>query len=60
MAKEIKVAETHSRRKQQEIIVLEKTSLLQMDIRGEKVIAIRQQLAEVKYDINNRLSVALD
>jgi len=58
--KEITVAEIHSRRARQEIIVLEKTPLLQTDFRREKVFTIRQQLAEGKYDINERLNVALD
>lgn len=50
----------HNRKTKQEIIVLEKTPLLPMDIREEQVIAIRQQLAEGKYDINKRLNVVLD
>lgn len=39
--KEITVAEIHSRRARQEIIVLEKTPLLQTDFRREKVLTIR-------------------
>lgn len=58
--KEITVAEIHSRRARQEIIVLEKNPLLQTDFRREKVLTIRQQLAEGKYDINERLNVAFD
>jgi len=58
--KEITVAEIHSRRAHQEIIVLEKTSLLPTDVRKEKVLTIRRQLAEGKYDINKRLNAALD
>ncbi|MHC4654451.1 MAG: hypothetical protein ACYS91_05455 [Planctomycetota bacterium] len=63
MAKEnkgIKVDETCNRRTKQEIIVLEKTPLLPMGVHEEKVIAIRQQLAEGKYDINHRLNAAID
>lgn len=60
MAKGIKVDGTHNRRTKQKIIVLKETPLLPIDVREEKVIAIRQQLAEGKYDINKRLNVVLD
>jgi len=60
--REITVAEIHGRRAQQEIITLEleKVPSLAPDVRKEKVLVIRQQLAEGKYDINERLNVALD
>jgi anti-sigma28 factor (negative regulator of flagellin synthesis) len=58
--KGIKVDGTHKRRTKQEMIVPDKISLLSKNIREEKVIVIRQQLAEGKYDINKRLNVALD
>jgi len=58
--KRTRVAEIHSRSAQQEIIVLEKTPSLATDVRKEKVLAIRQQLDEGKYDINKRLNAAID
>jgi hypothetical protein len=58
--KGIRVDGTHNRRTKQKIIVLKETPLFPMDVREEKVIAIRQQLAGGKYDINKRLNVALD
>jgi len=58
--KEITVAEIHSRRAQQGIIVLERTPLLPTNVRKEKVLTIRRQLAKGKYDINKRLNAALD
>lgn len=58
--KGIKVDGTHNRRTKQKIVVLKETPLLPMDFREEKVIAVRRQLTEGKYDINKRLNVALD
>jgi hypothetical protein len=59
-SKGIKVDKTHNRRTKQKIVVLKETPLLPTDAHIEKVFAIRQQLAEGKYDINKRLNVALD
>jgi hypothetical protein len=47
-------------RTQLKIIVLKRTQLRPTDIRIEKVLEIRRQLAEGKYDINKRLNGALD
>ncbi len=58
--KEITVAEIHGRRARQKIIVLEKTPSLPTDIRQEKVLNIRQQLADGKYDVNKLLYAAID
>ncbi len=60
MAKGIKIDGTRNRRTKQKIIVLKETPLLPMDVREEKVIAVRRQLIQGKYDINKRLNVALD
>jgi len=60
--KEISVVEIHGRGAPRGIIALklEKIPSMPRDVRKGKVLAIRQQLAKGKYDINKRLNAVLD